>query len=81
MTDDLKEESYVKMKRRAEDRVAWRCWMPRPVCGQRTNDDDDDDDDRNFIQVTVVAVYFCDCCLKFHNFGFFLGSFQIVFLM
>jgi len=28
MIDDLKEESYVKMKRRAEDRVAWRCWMP-----------------------------------------------------
>jgi len=28
MIDDLKEGSHVKMKRRAEDRVAWRCWMP-----------------------------------------------------
>jgi len=31
MIDDLKEGSYVKMKRRAEDRVAWRCWMPGPA--------------------------------------------------
>jgi len=28
--DDLKEGSYVKIKRRAEDRVAWRGWMPGP---------------------------------------------------
>jgi len=30
MIDDLKEGLYVKMKR-AEDRVAWRCWMPEPA--------------------------------------------------
>ena len=26
---DLKEGSYVKMKRRAEDREVWRSWVPR----------------------------------------------------
>ena len=29
MIDELKEVSYVMMKRRAEDREKWRCWMPR----------------------------------------------------
>ena len=28
MIDDLKEGSYVNMKRRAEDREGWRSWMP-----------------------------------------------------
>jgi hypothetical protein len=31
MIDDLKEGSYVAMKRRAEDREKWRCWMPGPA--------------------------------------------------
>jgi len=30
------------MKRRAEDRVVWRCWMPGPALEQRANDDDDE---------------------------------------
>ena len=29
MISDLKEGSYVEMKRRAEDREAWRSWVPR----------------------------------------------------
>ena len=29
MISDLKEGSYVNMKRRAEDREAWRSWVPR----------------------------------------------------
>jgi hypothetical protein len=29
MIDDLKEGSYVIMKRRAEDRDVWKSWMPR----------------------------------------------------
>jgi len=29
MLDDLKEGSYEKMKRRADDREVWRNWMPR----------------------------------------------------
>jgi len=29
MIDDLKEESYQDMKRRAENRVSWRSWIPR----------------------------------------------------
>ena len=29
MIDDIKEGSYVKMKRRAENRAEWRTWMPR----------------------------------------------------
>ena len=29
MIDDLKEKSYQDMKRRAEDRVSWRSWIPR----------------------------------------------------
>jgi len=31
MIDDLKEGSYMKMKRRAEDRAAWKSWMPGPA--------------------------------------------------
>jgi len=31
MIDGLKEGSYVEMKRRAEDIVAWRYWMPGPA--------------------------------------------------
>jgi len=38
MIDDLKEGSYVKMKMRVEDRVAWWCWMPGPAWEQRTNE-------------------------------------------
>jgi len=34
MIDDLKERSYVKMKRSVEDRVAWKCWMPGPAEGR-----------------------------------------------
>jgi len=30
--DNLKEGSFVKMKRRAEDGGVWRKWMPRSVC-------------------------------------------------
>jgi len=33
MIDDLKEGSYVKMKRKAEDRVAWRSCMLGPADG------------------------------------------------
>ena len=29
MLDELKEGSYTDMKRRAEDRLKWRCWVPR----------------------------------------------------
>ena len=29
MIDDIKEGSYVKMKRRAENRAEWQTWMPR----------------------------------------------------
>src|ERR1051325_1310566 len=32
MVDELKEGSYVSMKRRAEDRQQWRVWMPRTCC-------------------------------------------------
>jgi len=32
MIDELKEGSYVSMKRRAEDRQKWRVWMPRTCC-------------------------------------------------
>lgn len=28
MIDDLKEGSYVKMKRRADDREKWKAWVP-----------------------------------------------------
>ena len=32
MLDDLiKDEHYAHMKRRADDRAAWRSWMPEPV--------------------------------------------------
>jgi len=31
MIDNLKEGSYVKLERRVEDRVAWRCWMSGPA--------------------------------------------------
>jgi len=34
--DDLKEESYTEMKRRAEDRDKWRTWMPR-TCRKAEN--------------------------------------------
>jgi len=27
MIDALKKRSYIRTKRRAENRVAWRCWM------------------------------------------------------
>jgi len=36
MIDDLKEGSYVAMKRRAEDRQKWRVWMPR-TCSDAEN--------------------------------------------
>ena len=36
MIDDLKEGSYVNMKRRAEDREGWRVWMPR-TCRKAEN--------------------------------------------
>ena len=36
MIDDLKEGSYVNMKRRAEDRQTWRSWMPR-ICLRAEN--------------------------------------------
>ena len=36
MIDELKEGSYVNMKRRAEDREKWRCWMPR-TCRRAEN--------------------------------------------
>lgn len=36
MIDDLKEGSYVHMKRRAEDRQKWRVWMPR-TCSDAEN--------------------------------------------
>ena len=29
MLQELMETSYVDMKRRAEDRAKWKCWMPR----------------------------------------------------
>ena len=29
MIDELKEGSYVSMKRRAEDREKWKVWIPR----------------------------------------------------
>jgi len=41
MIDDLKEGSYVKIKRRAEGRVASGSWMPGPARGQRINDEDE----------------------------------------
>ena len=28
MLEELKEGSYVTMKRRAEDRERWKCWIP-----------------------------------------------------
>lgn len=36
MIDDLKEGSYVSMKRRAEERESWRVWMPR-TCRKAEN--------------------------------------------
>ena len=36
MLDDLKETSYVNMKRRAEDREAWKVWVPR-TCRKAEN--------------------------------------------
>ena len=36
MLDELKEGSYVKMKRRAEDREKWKIWMPG-TCRQAEN--------------------------------------------
>ena len=29
MLEELKEGSFAKMKRRAEDRERWSCWVPR----------------------------------------------------
>ena len=37
MIDDLIENSYVEMKRRAENRDAWRYWMPR-TCRKAENE-------------------------------------------
>ena len=37
MIDDLIENSYVEMKRRAENRDAWRYWMPR-TCHKAENE-------------------------------------------
>jgi len=54
MIDDLKEGSYVKIKRRAEDKVAWRCWIPGPAWGQGTNDDDDINTNGNIVHVFVI---------------------------
>jgi hypothetical protein len=36
MIDDLKQGSYVEMKRRTEDREIWRAWMPR-TCRKAEN--------------------------------------------
>ena len=36
MIDDLKEGSYIEMKRRAENREEWRNWMPR-TCPRTEN--------------------------------------------
>ena len=36
MIDDLKESSYVEMKKRAKDREAWRSWVPR-TCHEAEN--------------------------------------------
>ena len=36
MIDDLMKGSYVNMKRRAEDREEWKCWLPR-ICFRAEN--------------------------------------------
>jgi len=36
MIDNLKEESYVRIKRKAEDKVAWRSSMPK-ICLRAEN--------------------------------------------
>ena len=36
MIDNLKESSYVEMKKRAEDREAWRSWVSR-TCREAEN--------------------------------------------
>jgi len=36
MIDDLKEGSYVAMRRRAKDRQKWKVWMPR-TCSDAEN--------------------------------------------
>ena len=36
MIDDLRESSYVEMKMRAQDREAWRSWVPR-TCREAEN--------------------------------------------
>ena len=36
MIDDLKESSYVEMKKRAQDREAWRSWVSR-TCREAEN--------------------------------------------
>jgi len=44
MINDRKEGSYIKIKRRAEDSVAWRSWMP-VTCLRADNGNNNDDDD------------------------------------
>ena len=42
MIDDIKEGSYIEMKRRAEDREQWRYGCQEPAERQRTYDNDDE---------------------------------------
>src|SRR6476661_3044917 len=41
MIDDVLDETYGDMKRKAENRENWRIWKQGPALGQRTNDDND----------------------------------------
>src|SRR6476619_3540285 len=43
MVDDVLDETYGDMKRKAENRQNWRIGSQGPALGQRTNDEDDDD--------------------------------------